>query len=299
MDCREFTTLMDSYISDELLVETNHEVLRHLENCPDCRREVADRRFLKLRFRETLKNADETRINPAYAMRVAAGLRETALRPSVWDLFNTRAAALSFACILFLGLGSIVWFYRANFSGKPEETQNSPTNNANSSGLENAVRVSWDEMTAHAVGDHKNCAVEFHLAEEPISLDEAAVSYGAFNKGLDKTVDAALQAVFNGDASEGIKFLEAHSCIFDGRRFAHIVMRHKGRNISVLVTDTDLPAAADDIQNKQFDGTLNAAGFRSGHHAVFVVSELPYTDNMTIARILIPTIRLHAEKVGA
>jgi hypothetical protein len=288
MDCRELRTLIDSYISDELLVETNHEVLRHLENCSDCRREMADRRFLKQRFRETLKNADETQIDHAFDMRVAVALRETALRPSVWDLFYPRAAALSFACIVFLALGGIVWFNRTLLSNKP-----------NLSDLANAVRVSWDEMTAHAVGDHKNCAVEFHLAEEPISLDEAAMSYGAFNKDLDKTVNDALQASFSGDGANGVKFIEAHSCIFDGRRFAHIVMRHKGRIVSVLVTDTDLPASGDDIHNKHFDGTLNAAGFHISHHAVFVVSELPDADNMTIARSLVPAIRLHAEKVGA
>ena len=290
---------MESYISDELLVETNHEVLRHLENCPDCRREMAGRRALHLQMRHAVKNADETRIDPAFAMRVAAGLRETALRPGIWDLFNPRIAALSFACIVFLGFGAIVWFNKAIFPAKSDEARNLPTNNDNSSDLENAVRVSWDEMAAHAVGDHKNCAVEFHLAENPISLDEAAASYGAFNKGLDKAVNEALQVVFKGDVSKGIKLLEAHSCIFNGRRFAHVVMRRKGQIVSVLVTDTDLPAGSAEIQTAHFDETLNASGFHIGHHAVFVVSELPDAENMTIAQSLIPAIRLHAEKLGA
>lgn len=291
--------MMDSYISDELLVETNHEVLRHLENCPDCRHEMADRRFLKLRFRETLKNSDEARIDTAFAFRVAAGLRETALRPGVWDLFNTRAAALSFACILFLSLGSVVWFSRENFSAKPEETQNLLASNGNFSGIENAVRATWTEMTTKAVGDHKNCAVEFHLTENPISLDEAAASYGAFNKDLDKTVIEELQAVFKSESSNSVKFIEAHSCFYDGRRFAHIVLRHKGRIVSVLVTDTDLPNGSDDIKTAYFSKTLNSAGFHIGHHAVFVVSELKDSENMTIARGLVPAMRLHAEKLGA
>ena len=52
MYCKEFKGIMDSYISDELLIETNHEVLRHLENCSDCRDELAERRNLKLRGSE-------------------------------------------------------------------------------------------------------------------------------------------------------------------------------------------------------------------------------------------------------
>lgn len=290
---------MDSYISDELLVETNHEVLRHLENCLDCRHEMADRRLLKLRFRETLKNSDDARIDPAFVMHVTAGLRETALRPGIWDLFNGRAAALSFACIVFLGLGGIVWFNWTNLSSKPEETQNLPASNGNFSGLENAVRASWAEITAQAVGDHKNCAVEFHLTEKPISLDEAAISYSGFNKDLDKTVNATLQAVFKGESPDDIKLLEAHSCIFEGRRFAHIVLRHKARIISVLVTDTDLPSGSDDIKTEYFSKTLNAAGFHIDHHAVFVVSELTDSENRTIARSLVPAMRLHAEKLRA
>ena len=76
-------------------------------------------------------------------------------------------------------------------------------------------------------------------------------------------------------------------------------MKAKGRVVSVLVTDTDLPAGNDEIQTAHFDGTLNAAGFHIGHHAIFVVSELPDAENITLARGLAPAIRLHAEKVGA
>ena len=38
--CEKIRGYLDSYISNELLVETNHEVLRHLEGCPDCREEL-------------------------------------------------------------------------------------------------------------------------------------------------------------------------------------------------------------------------------------------------------------------
>ena len=35
-ECNKIRTDLDSYITDEVLVETNHEVLKHLENCKDC-----------------------------------------------------------------------------------------------------------------------------------------------------------------------------------------------------------------------------------------------------------------------
>ena len=75
MDCRELKPIMDSYISDELLIETNHDVLRHLENCSDCRREMSDRRALKLRIRHTIRSSSEMQIDPGFAARTTAGLR--------------------------------------------------------------------------------------------------------------------------------------------------------------------------------------------------------------------------------
>ena len=42
-DCDKTRKYLDSYISNELLVETNHEVLRHLESCPACSAELDTR----------------------------------------------------------------------------------------------------------------------------------------------------------------------------------------------------------------------------------------------------------------
>ena len=46
--------MIDSYLSDELLVETNHDVLRHLENCPACRSHLASCRVVRLKARSAL-----------------------------------------------------------------------------------------------------------------------------------------------------------------------------------------------------------------------------------------------------
>ena len=34
--CKKIETLLDSYLNNELLVETTHEVLRHLRRCLNC-----------------------------------------------------------------------------------------------------------------------------------------------------------------------------------------------------------------------------------------------------------------------
>ena len=307
MDCRELKDLIDSYISDELLVETNHEVLGHLENCPACRHELAARRSLRNRIGHTVINAELSRIDPAFAAGVRTHLRETALRPGFWSgisgLFNIRIAAAGLAGLIILTIGGLVFLNRNNVSvesvgpviSQPDNTDDLVPADPDPA---RAILASWRELTTKAVGDHLNCAVEFKLTDKPISLDEAAKKYSAFDKGLSEAVAEAVKKVDGGNAQEPVDILEAHSCIFEGRRFAHIVIRRKGQLISVLVTDTDQSAGNDEIQTAQIDGTINTAGFRVGRHAVFVVSQLPDAENIIVAKAVAPAIRLQSEKVG-
>ena len=162
-----------------------------------------------------------------------------------------------------------------------------------------AVQIAWREMTEHAVGDHENCALEHKLTEEPITLGEAAEKYGKYNKNLDKAVIAPLREVFSEKDFGKIKLLGAHSCVFDGRRFAHVVLQYRNRSISVLVTDTDLPIENENQISAQTSEKMRVANFRTAHHAVFVVSDLSETENMTIAKAISPAVSRHIEKSGA
>jgi predicted anti-sigma-YlaC factor YlaD len=63
MNCHDFKELSDSYLSDELLVETNHEVIHHLENCTACRQILASRRELRVKLRQSIKTSPEFQPN--------------------------------------------------------------------------------------------------------------------------------------------------------------------------------------------------------------------------------------------
>ena len=77
MDCRKFRDVLDSYLCDELLVETAHEMLRHAEQCPACRSEMAARRSL----RERLQRAGaQARLSEDAKERLRQRLREEARR---------------------------------------------------------------------------------------------------------------------------------------------------------------------------------------------------------------------------
>jgi anti-sigma factor RsiW len=78
MQCRDFRELADSYLSDELLVETNHDVIRHLETCPDCRRELAARRELRSKLRAGFENAPDLQTSEEFSDRLTSQLRDAA-----------------------------------------------------------------------------------------------------------------------------------------------------------------------------------------------------------------------------
>lgn len=319
MNCQQFREIIDSYLGDELLVETNHDVLHHLENCPDCRQELAARRNLRAKLRAVVKNAPESQLDPAFAAQLRTNLREKALRSKWWKLsgdgrsFLDVRMVLAALCLLFVTGFAGIWLKYRNpsasgviISENQSNTSNDNREQAANTSISNvqysaspitqAVEIAWHEIASFAVGDHENCALIFKLKEKPISLEEAAKKYGQFNKDLDQAVIKPLQEVFPPNTAGEIKFLEAHSCVFDGRRFSHIVLRRQNHTISVLVTDADLP---DEIGQKvvsQLNNNLQVAAFRTKHHAVFVVSDLPAQDNLKIAEVITPTVRQQIKK---
>ena len=303
--------MMDSYLGDELLVETNHEVLRHLENCAACRNELAARRGLLTQMRSAFKSAPEMRMNQTFAIKLRSDLRENALHPGVWEklksggFFNPKIMAFAAACLLVVSLfGATVWLRSSpasneiSLAGNNQSNQKDEISQPDESPAAQAVRAAWQQLTGEAVGDHINCALEFRLAEEPISLKEAAVKYGKYNQDLDKTVVASLSETFagkqTGQTADKIELYEAHSCVFQGKRFAHVILLYRNRRISVLVAEANLPGENnEEIYSQATAGGMLAARFRTANHAVFVVSDLTAGENVAIAQKLSPAVRRH------
>src|SRR4029450_2728601 len=71
LDCQHVREVMDSYLSEELSVETNHDFLRHVAECRDCAAELKRRRRLRALLSETLDvavDADRVRARITHAV---------------------------------------------------------------------------------------------------------------------------------------------------------------------------------------------------------------------------------------
>ena len=256
MQCRDVRELADSFLSEQLLVETNHELLRHLETCPDCRADLADRRAIRDGLRGAFARAEELAA-AAGADGGTAGETPTSSareisRRSVLQSWWALAAGL----VLAAGGG---WFVRCSSSR---------------SRLASAAR--------DAAGDHQNCAVRFNLAERPIPLEDAGRRYGAPYAAL---------ATFEPPAVDGpLELLERHSCVYQGRRFGHVVFRYRGALTSLLVTDGAPPAAAELEPN---DAGLAVASLPAGRFLGFVVADLDRRDVLRLAQTLAEPLSQH------
>jgi len=291
MQCKQFLEIADSYLGNELNVETNHSVISHLDHCHKCRRELTARHDLLTRLRTAFINAPENRPRPEFANLLRIQLHDRALsttNPTVVSATHRlssdgwQKAALRFAACLLLAtvIGMVVvreWRTHENV-------------------METTSTLVNTELATSATGDHRDCAVHFRLPEKPIDLDEAGRKFDPAYINLSK-------AVLSGGIPNRVEFVEAHSCVFGTRRFAHLVFRYKGQLVSLLVTGNGDAAKLSQptpttieqhavIACSQFD-SYRVSCFQTAQHAVFVVSDLSEGDNLMLARALAPSLVTH------
>ncbi|MBA3766980.1 MAG: hypothetical protein H0W99_08330 [Acidobacteria bacterium] len=313
MQCRDFREVADSYLSDELLVETNHHVLAHLESCADCRRELAARRHLRQTLRRSFESAAELQIDTDFAARLRTQLRAKALDQSSPTFVGSRAWLAIAACLLVVFTFGLVFIRQhmqapsAQRSAADGENSNTagaklPTQQSRAGGANAAVNVVMRDAARFAVGDHRNCAIKFDLPEAPIDLEVAGRKYDHAYINLAKAVTDQLAG-----ASGEMEFVEAHSCVFEGRRFAHLVLRQHNRLISFLVTDLNAPEMSERPVQAETKGSpqiiacsqvegYQVSCFETSSHAIFVVSDLSEADNLNLARVLAPAIYQHLSR---
>jgi anti-sigma factor RsiW len=265
MQCRDFRELADSYLSDELLVETNHDVIRHLETCPDCRHELAARRELRSKLRAGFENAADLQTSEEFAGRLALQLRDAAFNRASFSTAKYFAVAASL--LLVAALGFVVMQQRWR-------------------------RQAAVVLTASVVGDHRDCALDHRLEEKPIDLDDAGRKYDSAYINL---VNAVMT---DGKLPAGVRLVDAHSCVFKGRRFGHVILRYGGQLVSVLVTNIESQdhngstGVNEAIAEAQMDG-FQLAHFETTRHAVYVVSGLSDAENLSIAQAIEPSVSRH------
>lgn len=318
MQCSEFYDIADSYLGDELLVETNHEVLQHLEGCAACRREIAARRAVRARLRDAFSGDAALSPRTEFAERLRADLRAKALGQAKPHPFFGRVGgwpvAVAASLLVAFGIGLFALQQRRSSLPTPVEVaatgghiHTTVTENGGREAQHQGspvVRPASFELSASAAGDHRDCAIKFRLAERPIDLEEAGREYDQAFTDLARVVKTR-----GADLRGQFEFIEAHSCVFKGQRFAHVVLKHRGHIVSFLVAEREQgveaakyagqqDAAPTDDAGRQVIACSHSEGFQvscfeTARHVVFVVSDLSETENLAVARAFAPSVQEH------
>ena len=280
MRCQDVREIADSYLTDELETESKYKVVNHLGSCTECQRELAARRQLRSTLRASFAHAEPLHIRTDFENNLRVQLRSMAMRETKRP--SPRLAWLAMAACLALALGFGLRMILRQHDGD-----------------EAALRAAMAEISRTAAGDHANCAIKFQLPEKPIPLEEAGLKYDRAYLNLAEVVNARLA-----ELSGNIQLVESHSCVFDGRRFAHMVLRDHGSLVSLLVTDLSDPEVGNGTKRSVSDGTqqvvacpefegYEVACFKTASHAIFLVSDLAQGENLAVARLLAPSVYSH------
>ena len=241
MQCRDARELLDSFLAEELLVETNHELLRHLSGCAECKADLDARAMLRRRVKQAFERQEDFRIRPEFVGEVAERLRTAALAPRrPWRTGWFTAVAASAVLVV-----AATMYFRER---APQEA-------------------------ALAAGDHQNCAVKFALSERPIPLDQAAARYDPAYARLRTVPPDEVRT-----AAGTLQVAERHSCVFRNRRFGHVVLRLDRQHLVSLLMTTDGSlhggAGASELRWLPSVEGLSMASYQTPGHVVYIVSDL-------------------------
>ena len=272
--CERIRRHLDAYLSSELLVETTSDVLRHLESCEACSRELEAR----TRVRDALRRAAVSQIPPEELRQsIQRRLRKT--QPGFLGGSRRLTWAIALAGLVVVVLGGIA--------------------------TQQWIRVLRGRrivagVLALGVSDHLQCAIKGHnypdIANPPELLRK---KLGPQYAGLLEVVQQNLP---------GFEVLEAHICSVQGspRKYVHFITRGRGTILSVILTRSEgaqLPngiafrsgaSGSVNLYEAHLEG-MNVAGFESKGYFGFVVSDLGQDTTMQIANELAPPLKAALE----
>jgi hypothetical protein len=274
MDCREFREIAEAYLSDELLVESNIRVDRHLEACGDCKTRFAAMRRLRRQMSSTVRDSENFRIDRTFAVKLAGELKEGALNRNAGRRFLRPtvvipAFAVSAVVVGFLWLSPIDISYERMMSLTTILS-------------EKPVIRGVAEVLAGAVGHHRTCAVQ------KLTLWEATEPSETPERRLFR--EKILTPLNESGGSDRIRLLSTDDCIFEGKPFVHVILKNGETVVSVFVEKTDPLSPVDGetaatIVSDEADD-FRVAAFRKKLQTVLVVSDLSQSENLKFAQAL-------------
>ena len=278
--CKKAAKLLDAFLNNELSVESAQSVAEHVESCPDCSREVAERTDLRGR----VKRALGPRQSSAVETRLRSRLREESKKRSFFVLATPLAAAAA----LLIGVFSV---WDRGFG--PQEAWRTPSEEQEAH--VDSLYAQVANVMRSGLGDHVHCA---HYRRFPIQ--KMGVPLGDDYEELSPWIRQ--------NVPDDYQVLLEHRCKYRNRQYVHYAFGREGGLLSVILTRKQggesfareklvpaLQAAGIPVYAAGAD-QFEIAGFETGGYLAFIVSNLPREDNLQIAQSLTPDLQAFLQR---
>jgi anti-sigma factor (TIGR02949 family) len=278
--CKRIRMQLDHYLSNELSVETNHEVMKHLEGCPACSQELEAR----MRVSNLLRRAVQSETAPpALQQRIEGRIR--AREPSFSFLSFSPRWALAAAAAVVVVLGGVMAVrWRTNRLYDDAGAQ---------AAYIRAVGARLPRIQTVGLADHLHCAVFRRFPQEYPAEAVAVQELGPHFVQLVSMVKERMPGEYH--------VVMAHRCSYAGRHYVHFVLKTDSNLLSLVITEkqpgesfseteassgSEVSVPVYEVAARRFE----VAGFESEGYLAFVVSDLDRKNNLQIAENLAPLV---------
>lgn len=279
-NCKKVQSYLDSYLNNELLVETTHEISKHLEDCANCHEAL----LVRQRVKELLKGAV---LKDAAPIDLQEKVRRSIRKNSPPNRARWMLVAAAMIALTVAGIGALQLFNRGTPAGSDAI---SAASNANA------------QLLKIGLDDHVHCAIDMGLANRVFTEEEMLKRLGPDFSALVATVKE--------NAPENYKVVVGHRCRFKGREFIHLILKSPETALSLVLTKKNGESFSEDTVTAVIGSSgipihealvkdFQIAGFETRDYLAFVVSDLGRKESLQMAFTLVPAVREFLTRQGA
>lgn len=169
MKCEDFRELISLYIDDELDEANKNELIKHLENCPLCRKEYEELKALK----EMLGKIGDEELPENFHNELMAKIKpakeKTKKKKFVWSRYSSLAASI---CAVLLVGGALVGMDAAGMKASSADAASPEMFSTNSVMMDMSADQNGSAELEDIVFESESAAEEYKLSSATVALSE-------------------------------------------------------------------------------------------------------------------------------
>jgi hypothetical protein len=274
--CEKIQRYFDSYVDNELQVETNHEVLQHLAVCATCKRILDSRIRLKQAVKHAVNQEEVPTVLLESVQRTIRGTGRRSFVPELrrWPLLAAAALVLAFGTVMAL---------RISIFFDPFATRGRDAFQLISAQAQEIMRV--------GLVDHVHCTLLSKKWKQTLTFESMQQATGRDALGPEFI---GLVSLVKERLGSNFRIVQGHRCFVNGRQYVHLILTGAtGEILSLVITEktgegfahANIAPSVEASGVKLYktaQGQLQIAGFETNRYLAYVISNLDQNGNLSV-----------------